>query len=280
MRSDRSATVYLLGDPVAHSLSPAMQNAAFAAKGLPNRYELMRVGPDDLGSAVRRIRGADVLGANVTIPHKARIGRLLDSIEDTAQRIGAVNTLFKRGGTLRGDNTDAGGFADALADMDVQVGGRRVLVIGAGGAARACVDHLCAASAAIGLADRTRERAEELMSTVGSSLALDARRTYVRALEAWPVRDLSRYDIVVNATSLGLRGEDPLEGVELSRDLTVVDVIATAEETPLIRRAKASGCVAVDGLLMLLHQGARAFRLWTGLEAPLAAMRAALPREV
>jgi shikimate dehydrogenase len=258
------ATAYLIGDPVAHSLSPAMQNAAFAALGLPHRYELMRVGADGLAAAVERVRREDVLGANVTIPHKERVGRSLDAIEETAQRIGAVNTLFKRAGTLRGDNTDGPGFADALAEKGVDVGGRTVLLLGAGGAARACLDHLARAGARVCIADRSPERARALGA----------------ALVAWPVRSLDGFEVVVNATALGLHGEDTLDGVDLPPELVVADVVATAQETPLVARARASGCVAVDGLIMLLHQGARAFRLWTGVDAPVSAMRAALPRAV
>lgn len=258
------AEVHLIGDPVAHSLSPAMQNAAFAALGLPHRYGLLRVKRDELEGAVRRLRDPAALGANVTIPHKEHVGRYLDAVDETAERIGAVNTLYKRGGQLRGANTDAGGFADALREAGVDVRGRRVLLLGAGGAAKACVHELVAGGADLSVANRTAERARALPG---------------RAV-AWPVRSLDGYDAVVNATSLGLHGEDPLDGVDLPAGLAVVDVIGIAEETPLIRRAKASGCVAVDGLLMLLHQGVRAFRLWTGLDAPLAAMRAALPRSV
>jgi shikimate dehydrogenase len=275
------ADVYLIGDPVAHSLSPAMQNAAFGAMGLPHRYELMRVASDDLPDAVKRIREDAALGANVTIPHKERIGRFLDAIEETAQRIGAVNTLYKRGGMLRGDNTDAGGFSDALAEMDVDAAGARVLLLGAGGAAKACAYELIRARAHVVITNRTPERARDLVGAVRAAVPADlGPRLHPDAGLSWPVRDLAEYEIVVNATSLGLHGEDALEGIELPRALTVVDVIATATETPLIRRAKASGCVAVDGLLMLLHQGTRAFRLWTGLDAPVAAMRAALPRAV
>jgi shikimate dehydrogenase len=275
------ASLFLIGDPVAHSLSPAMQNAAFAAMGLPHRYELLRVADDDLGVAVQRVRGADVVGANVTIPHKERIGRFLDAVEETAQRIGAVNTLFKRAGTLRGDNTDAGGFRDALAEMDVGVAGTRVLLLGAGGAAKACAYELIRARAHVVITNRTPARARDLVGAVRAAMPVDlGPDLHSYAGVSWPIRDLAAYEVVVNATSLGLHGEDALEGIELPRELTVVDVIATADETPLIRRAKASGCVAVDGLLMLLHQGARAFRLWTGLDAPVAAMRAALPRAV
>ena len=270
------ATLYLIGDPVAHSLSPAMQNAAFAALGLPHGYDLLRATADELGAVVERIRRPDVLGANVTIPHKERIGRLLDAVEDTAQRLGAVNTLFKRGGALRSDNTDVGGFADALAEMDVDVAGRRVLLLGAGGAARACADHLIRSRAVVVIANRTRARVEAL---VGALPAMVGAGHPVGAVSP-PPRSLDGYDIVVNATSLGLHGEDALEGIELSHQVTVVDVVATATETPVVRRAKAAGCVVVDGSIMLLHQGARAFRLWTGLDAPIAAMRAALPREV
>lgn len=258
------ADVFLIGDPVAHSLSPAMQNAAFAALGLPHRYDLLQVKRDDLADAVRRMRDTAALGANVTIPHKEHVGRYLDAIDETAERIGAVNTLYKRGGQLRGDNTDAGGFADALREAGVDMQGRTVLVLGAGGAAKACVDVLLASGADVAVANRTAERARAVPG---------------RAVP-WPVRSLEGYDAVVNATSLGLHGDDPLAGVDLPRAVMVADVIGIAEETPLIRRAKASGCVAVDGLSMLLHQGLRAFRLWTGLDAPLEAMRAALPRRV
>jgi shikimate dehydrogenase len=275
------AVLYLIGDPVSHSLSPAMQNAAFAALGLPHRYELLRVTADDLAEAIGRVRREDVLGANVTIPHKERIGHLVDAVEETARRIGAVNTLFKRGGALRGDNTDAGGFGDALAEKGIDVAGCRVLLLGAGGAAKACAYQLIRARAHVVITNRTAERARDLVGAVRAAVPDDlGPDLHSYAGLSWPVHDLGDYEIVVNATSLGLHGEDPLEGVGLPPDLTVVDIVATAEETPLVRRAKASGCVAVDGLLMLLHQGARAFRLWTGVDAPLAAMRAALPRGV
>lgn len=275
------ASLFLIGDPVAHSLSPAMQNAAFAALGLPHRYELLRTRADDLPAAVQRLRGDEVLGANVTIPHKERIARMLDDTEDAARRIGAVNTVFKRTGTLRGDNTDGAGFADALAERGIDVDGRRVLVLGAGGASRACVDHLVRAGAHVVITNRTPQRADDLVQTIFEG-AVPARIGVGPSFGvlSWPVRDLSGYEIVVNATSLGLHGEDPLAEIDLPRELAVVDIVATAEETPLVARARTAGCVVLDGLLMLLHQGARAFRLWTGLDAPIGAMRGALPRPV
>ena len=270
------ATLYLIGDPVAHSLSPAMQNAAFAALGLPHRYELLRTPAEEMGAVVDRLRGDDVLGANVTIPHKERVGRLLDQIEETARRIGAVNTIFKRGGALRGDNTDTGGFADALREKDVDVKGRRVLLLGAGGAARACADHLIREGAHLQVSNRGPVRLRELVAALPAMVGNG--RSYGAT---WPPpRSLDGYDVLVNATSLGLHGEDALGEIALRPDIAVVDVVATVQETPLVRRAREAGCTAVDGLVMLLHQGARAFRLWTGLDAPIAAMRAALPRPI
>lgn len=264
------ARVVLIGDPVSHSLSPAMQNAAFAALGLPHRYELMRVTADALPEAIASLRADDLLGANVTIPHKERIDKHLDRVLDTAHQIGAVNTIFKLNGRLAGDNTDAGGFTDALAERGVDVAGKRVLLMGAGGAARACFHQLRRANAAITVTGRSQAK---VVSMVGSF-------TDVVVIEAWPPLRIDSRDVVVNATSLGMHGESVLDGVELPRSTAIVDVVATAEETPLVTRARASGCVVVDGLLMLLHQGTRSFRLWTGLEAPVEVMRAALPRRV
>lgn len=274
------ATVYLIGDPVAHSLSPAMQDAAFSALGLPHRYELLRVPAADLPGAIERLRRDDALGANVTIPHKELVARSLDAVDDGARRIGAVNTIYKRGGQLRGDNTDVHGFAGALAEKDVDVDGKRVLVLGAGGAARACVDHLVRAGANVVMTNRTSERAREVAEAALAALPKGAFVGRDFGVRRWPVGRLDAIDVVVNTTSLGLHGEDALEGVDLPSECAIVDVVAVAAETPLIARARRGGCVAVDGLLMLLHQGTSAFRLWTGLDAPVAAMRAALPRQV
>jgi shikimate dehydrogenase len=272
------ARVLLLGDPVAQSLSPAMQNAAFAAVGLPHRYELMRVTADDLPDAIASLRGDAFLGANVTIPHQERIAEHLDAVDDHARRLGAINTIYKRDGRLVGANTDAPGFADALAERGVQAREARVLVLGAGGAAKACVDRLLALGARVTIAARRSdpERDRGILRGVMTSAARGATLDF----GGWPPRDLAGFAAVVNATPLGLHGEDALEGVDLPSSVTVIDIVATANETPLLRRAREAGCPLVDGLLMLLHQGARAFTLWTGRAAPVDAMRAALPRRV
>jgi len=267
------ARVLLLGDPVARSLSPAMQNAAFAALGLPHRYELMRLPAEEVADFLRTaMRSDDVLGANVTIPHKEIVAPHLDGTLETARRIGAVNTIFKHGRRLIGDNTDVDGFAGALAEKRVDVDGKRFLLLGAGGAARACYYALHRRAGQITVRDRTPGRAASLVSSFTDMV--DA------TPYPWPPREVEGYDVIVNATSLGMHGEHVLDGVKLPSSLAVVDVVATREESPLIARARAAGCVAVDGLLMLLHQGTRAFQLWTEREAPIDVMRATLPRAV
>ncbi len=257
--------VLLFGHPVAHSMSPRMHNAAFTALGLGHRYEAVDVPPDALSRTVDALRREDTLGANVTIPHKEAALRLMDETSDEARTIGALNTIVRRGALLVGHNTDAYGFEQAIAG----IGPGDALVLGAGGAARACALVLLRQRRRVFVANRSRARAEDLART----LAVDGRRPEVAA---WPAGPQIAVPIVVNATPLGMHGEDPLRGMALPR--CVVDIVPMSEETPLVRRAREAQHVAVDGLLMLLHQAARSFELWTGLPAPLEVMRAALPR--
>lgn len=274
------ATAYLLGHPVAHSLSPAMHNAAFLALGLPHRYETRDVEADRLEDFVEALRKEDVLGANVTIPYKERVLRFMDEAGEDARRVSAVNTIVRRGARLVGENTDVYGFERAISAPRPGLGprpfeGGTVLVLGAGGAARACALVLLARGNEVRIANRSRARAEQL----AAGIVVGGRRP---TAVAWPTADdLSKVDGVVNATPLGLHGEDPLAGIELRERLLVADLVPTAAMTPLVKRARAvKNVVVVDGLSMLLHQAARSFTLWTGREAPLAVMRAALPRAV
>jgi shikimate dehydrogenase len=265
------SAVWLIGDPVAHSLSPAMHNAAFAALALPHRYEAHEVKAAKLAEVVGHIRREDVLGANVTIPHKEAVLRLVDDVSDGARAIGAANTIVRRGGRLTADNTDGYGFRRALEALSIDA--HRALVLGAGGAARACVFELLQAGIEVTVANRTRDRAESL----ARSVRVERRRA--RAV-AWPTQDdLDATELLVNATPLGMHNEDPIKGRRLPR--AIVDLVPLATETPLVKRAKAAENVTVvDGLTMLLHQAARSFELWTGAPAPLEAMRSALPRPV
>ena len=263
--------VYLLGHPVGHSLSPVMHNAAFRSLGLPHRYEVFDVTADALPAVIDRIRSGELLGANVTVPHKEAVLKLVDTWDGPAAEIGAANTLSRTpdGRRVLGSNTDAVGFVYATRDLDL--GGARVLLLGAGGAARAAMVVLLERGASITIANRTAERARSL----ARSLAHPSDRA--PAVIEWGDRtDLRDIDIVVNATALGLHGEDPLAHAELRGELVVVDLIPTATPTPLARRARAAGATVVDGLPMLLQQASSSFRIWTGLDAPVEVMRAAL----
>jgi shikimate dehydrogenase len=271
------SSVWLIGRPVAHSLSPAMHNAAFAALGLPHRYDARDVGPDQLASTVDRMRRDDVLGANVTIPHKEAVLRLVDDASEEARRIGAVNTLVRRGGRLIGDNTDRSGFRlGLLAAGILSVSNKDVLVLGAGGAARACALELMSGNDVL-LSSPTLARAE----AVASSMAGGTEGS-VRAVAWDEARRLRWADMLVNATPLGMQGEDALEGFAFEYlPPLIADLVPVAKETPLVQRARATQDVRVmDGLLMLLHQAAGSFELWTGVGAPVEVMRAALPRRV
>ncbi|MEK6206052.1 MAG: shikimate dehydrogenase [Chloroflexota bacterium] len=269
--------VWLIGRPVAHSLSPAMHNAAFAKLGLPHRYEAKETADDKLGETLDRMRRDDVLGANVTIPHKEAALRLVDEATDEARRIGAVNTLIRREGRLIGDNTDRFGFHHGLASAGIlDISNQDVLVLGAGGAARACVLELQPGNDVL-VANRSVERAQRLVASMPQE-----KEGELRAIGWDEARQLSWVDVLVNATPLGLHGEDALEGFAFDPLPGIIaDLVPLAGETALVRRAREAQHVRfMDGLLMLLHQAARSFELWTGVPAPLETMRAALPRPV
>jgi shikimate dehydrogenase len=247
----------VLGFPVAHSRSPAMMNAAFEELGLDWLYLKLPVPPERFAETVRALPGSGYRGANVTIPHKPAAHALADELSPAAAAIGAVNTLTFEGGRVLADNTDAGGLLDALPD---DPRGRSALVLGAGGAGRAAAWALREAGAEVAVWNRTAERAQALAGELGVRHAEHPRE---------------RADVLVNATALGLHGEDlPAElGVEPAA--LVVDLVYGPEPTALCRFAEAAGARVVEGLEVLVRQGARSLERWTGRTAPLAAMRRA-----
>ena len=263
--------VYLVGHPVAHSLSPAMHNAAFRSLGLSHRYETLDVTADALPGVVDRIRSGDLLGANVTVPHKEAVLKLVDTWDGPTAEIGAANTLSRTpdGRRVLGSNTDAVGFAYAVRDL--RLDGAHVLLLGAGGAARAVLAVLFERGASVSITNRTAERARALARSLAHPVDREP-----RVIEWGRRDDLRGVDVVVNATSLGLYGEDPLARAELRPEQVIVDLIPTAAPTVLARRARAAGATVVDGLPMLLQQAASSFRIWTGQDAPVDVMRAAL----
>jgi len=269
-------TIALLGHPVAHSLSPRFQQAALDALGIDARYEAWDVPPADLPIAVERLRSGSVLGANVTVPHKIAVLRLIDRPDALAERVGAVNTIVRADGLLRATNTDVIGVLRALADAGAIVAGARVVVLGAGGAARGVVVAMREGRAAhVTIANRTPARAQALVALGGDELPIA-----VCALDATaaPLRDAMRTaDVVIQATSLGLPhspGADasPVPAELFVRDQIALDLVYGREPTPFMRAAASAGARASDGLAMLVHQGAASFALWTGFEAPLDVM--------
>jgi shikimate dehydrogenase len=268
--------VVLIGHPVAHSLSGAMQQAAFDHAGLDVTYELWDRAPIQLGDAVTELRGDDFLGGNVTIPHKERVVPLVDRQTEEAHATGAVNTLTKEGRRLVGHNTDVAGFKVALDKLvGRQKMPRAAVVLGAGGGARAVVYGLIREGfQRVIVFNRHLHRAEGLVKYFGRSashMELRAMPWHESIIEA----ELAKTKILVNATSIGLTpGETPIPGEIIPPDLMVLDLIY--DRTRLLRDAEAAGAATLDGELMLLHQGAAAFALWTGREAPLEVMQGAL----
>jgi shikimate dehydrogenase len=247
----------VLGFPVGHSRSPAMMNAAFRGLGLDWRYFKLPLPPERFEQAVRALPGSGYRGANVTIPHKLAAHDLADELSDAARAIGAVNTLtFSEGGNIAGDNTDAGGLLDAIGEP---VAGT-ALVLGAGGAARAAAWALAQAGAEVTVWSRTSERAAELAADVGVA----------HAERPGPS------ELLVNATSVGLRAGDTLEGLPLVDARVVVDLVYGADPTPVVQWAEERGARVVDGLEVLVRQGARSLALWTGEEPPIEVMRRAV----
>jgi shikimate dehydrogenase len=265
--------VVLIGHPVAHSLSGAMQQAAFDDQGIDATYELWDRPPLGLADAIAELRGDDFLGANVTIPHKERIVPLVDRLTDEAHVTGAVNTITKEGKRLVGHNTDVPGFRVALDRLvGKQKMPRHAVVLGAGGGARAVVYGLITEGfQRIVVFNRHLHRAEGLVKHFGRSAAhmeLKAMPWHESIIES----ELAKTKVLVNATSIGLSGDvTPIAGEIIPPELLVLDLIYN--RTRFLREAEAAGSTVQDGELMLLHQGAAAFTLWTGKPAPLELMQ-------
>lgn len=261
----------VIGHPVAHSLSPVFQSAAFAASGLDVSYERWDTAPESLAGRIVSLRDPKYLGANVTIPHKQAVLPLLDELGGQSSRAGAVNTIVNRTGRLFGFNTDGQGFVLAMRnEAHVDPGGRSILLLGAGGAARGIAFALAEAKAArIAIWNRTFDRAERLAADVSASGA---------AVLAVPdVSDLSPYHVIVNCTSVGMEGagaesESPCDLATARPGTLVADIVYAPAETPLLRSAREAGLPVLPGLPMLIYQGALSFELWTSVPAPVEVM--------
>jgi shikimate dehydrogenase len=276
MISGKTRLLALIGHPVEHSLSPAMHNAAFAADGLDYVYVALDVEPEDLSPAVRGAAALGFWGFNVTMPHKRAILPLLDDMDDGARISGAVNTVVVEDSTLRGYNTDGGGMVMACGEAGIELSDRRVLLLGAGGAAAAIA--LAFGGEGVGelhIVNRHQENALVLRDKL--------RGAGLNKIEAHPYAALGDVahdaEIIVNATPLGMKDGDPLPlPVEyLERGRTVCDAVyRPGRETALVREARERGARVVTGERMLLYQGVLAQQLWTGREPNVEAMDAAI----
>ena len=270
-------TVGIFGDPVTYTLSPKMHNAAFTKLGLDYVYVPFLVKPENLGNAVEAIRILNLAGVNVTLPHKRTILPYLDSLSASAQKIGAVNTIVNRRGKLVGENTDATGFLDSLKkDGNFNPKNKRAVILGAGGTACAMsVALLEAGVKKLVIANRTLKRAQDLVKHLkpvhGQAEILAADFSGERLLD-----ELRDCDLLANATPTGIDSSYfPFSADKfLSADIFVFDAVYSA--TPLVTAAKERGAAALNGLGMLVRQGALSFSLWTGEDPPIEIMRQAL----
>ena len=275
----------VFGDPVAHSLSPQMQNAALKHCKIDMQYVRLQISPGELREALNLIRDLKFVGVNLTVPHKIAALKLVDDLEESAKSIGAVNAV-KNNGKLHGLNTDGKGFARAIREeFVVDLRDLRVMILGAGGAARAiaiqCAKENCER---LVIANRTLEKGKKLADELRDLFAGPRVLGPVARLQAiaWDEAafrfQIGNVDLIVNATPLGLNRSDPspIPARLLAPHLMVYDTIYSERRTPFVSAAVEAGARGANGLSMLLHQGALAFEIWFGREAPLDVMRAAL----
>lgn len=267
MTIDQYTDLYgIVGFPLGHSLSPDMHNTAFRAVGLNAVYLAFET--REINDCLRGMRALGIKGLSVTLPHKSAVIPLLDKVEDRAKRIGAVNTIVNSNGRLKGYNTDAVGALRSLQGV-VDLPKRRCLIVGAGGAARAIAFMLKELDCELIIANRSKERGEELAASLGCPFVpLDE------------IKDI-KTDLIIQTTSVGMHpdiDQCPVPENLLRKGTTVMDIIYNPLETKLLKLAKKNGCRTISGLGMFIYQGAEQFRLWTGLEAPVEVMTRAVKR--
>jgi shikimate dehydrogenase len=274
--SGRTRVFGVIGDPIEHSLSPAMQNAAFEHLKLDCVFLAFQVKPIEVENAVRGMRSLGIVGLNVTMPHKHSVIASLDEVDSAAKFLGSVNTIHNRDGKLIGYNTDGIGALKALQENGVALKGKKLLLLGGGGAAKAIAYALTPEVGEVVLLNRTAEKATQLAEALCRTLG---KKVTCSVLSAGEVKKHMRdTDIVVNATSVGMSPnvEESLVQPRLLRpDLSVMDIVYHPVETKLAKEAKAAGAKVISGVEMLLYQGAASFEIWTECKAPVEVMRKA-----
>jgi shikimate dehydrogenase len=274
----------VFGDPVAHSKSPPMHDAALEACGIAARYCRLHIRPEELESALRMLGRENFIGTNVTIPHKAAALALVDEASDHARRAGGVNTIRVEGGKLIGFSTDGPGLARAICEeFGAELRDLRVLILGAGGGAGRAIAMQCAAEKCLRLVlvNRTVSKLREWADELGTLMPAGS-----LAIEPWerPVfaAQIPTVDLIINCSPVGMKSGDasPIASEFFNSRLMVYDTVYTAARTPFLQAADEAGARGANGLSMLLHQGALSFEIWFGREAPLDAMRAGLMQAV
>ena len=264
----------IIGDPLEHTMSPVMHNAAFDKMGVDYLYIPFRVEKEKLGRAIEGMRALNIRGLNVTIPHKVAVIQFLDELDDLAEKIGAVNTIVNDDGVLTGYNTDATGFLQALLNRGIEPKGKNVVVLGAGGASRAISFILAERGSNLVILNRTVDKARIWADRISN---IFQRETEVLKLDRENLaKALSKADILVNATSVGMSpniDETPVASNLLKSGMIVFDTIYNPIKTRLQTEAEEAGAITISGLDMLVWQGALAFEKWTGLKAPIELMR-------
>ncbi len=271
----------VIGYPLGHSVSPAMFRAAFAAAGLDASYEAWETPAEALEGRVAALRGDEFYGANVTVPHKEAVVPLLDRLDERAQLVGAVNTIVREDGSLAGYNTDVAGFRRSLEESGFQAPGGRAIILGAGGAARAVALVLAGLGmSTVFVSGRSWRRTDALVASLRQQAPTGTQITWSHWGDGAFLNTLMTADLVVNATPVGTagsetEGQSPVDTSLIRPGAVAFDLVYNPAETPFLAGAKARGAKAVGGLGMLVYQAAEGFRLWTGQEAPVEAMKAA-----
>jgi len=281
--SGRTKVCAIIGYPVDHSLSPTIHNASFRHLGLDYVYVAFNVQPEELEGAILGVKSLGIYGLNVTMPHKISVIQYLDKLDDDARRVGSVNTILNLNGKLIGYTTDGIGALNALKYSGVDPSGKKIVILGAGGASRSISFTLAKWAYEIVILNRTLERAISLVNDIKRALGAE---TNIRASQFNDENlraEIENADILINATSIGMKPketETPVKREFLRRDLVVFDIVYDPPETRLLREAKAIGAKTIDGLSMLIHQGAASFEIWTGLKAPIEVMRKAALKKI
>lgn len=274
--SGKTRVCGVIGDPIEHTLSPIMHNAAFEALKLDYVFLAFKVKPAEVGNAISGMRALTIHGLNVTMPHKSTVINYLDEIDQASKTIGSVNTILNKDGRLFGFNTDGIGALKALRENGVEPRGKKVLLLGAGGAARAIAYILAQEADELVILNRTPKPAAELADLLKQKF-----KKKISAGELSPnaVKDnFADADVLINATSVGMKpnaNQTPVAPEWLKPDLAVMDIVYNPIETKLAKDAKAAGAKVVSGVEMLIYQGTASFEIWTGCKAPVEVMRKA-----